>query len=408
MAYFQPANQRQPAPGEEENLTPLQKLARAKMNLPGAVGQPGAPAPGADPLASSSPPAAALQSQAPSPPIEGNAGAPSSPMKPIQRLAQLRMNAAPDLLSGAPAGGGPQMQAQMQGQPRPQAPGSSPFGGATVAGAIGFGGQPHAQAPAPGGVAVMGGNAVNPSMNVAGPAPTATTAPAVQSPADARAAAIAAAKQKSQAKMDAWKAAHPGMNYDGSAGGAPESLDQQQASDYQATADQLRADRAQALQNMAAASGLGGFGLSGASATLQSDTGRTQDRTAIQTLADLRTKQQDAKFKGVAEDALINDEEAASGVDINHDGTIGGPAASNQPGSISFNGGNNNGTETTTGVLIAKTPVTDAQRQPVPNGMHVDKIPDGAFVSGDAYLFSDGMYDYYQSAKDGSFHRVKR
>lgn len=101
-------------------------------------------------------------------------------------------------------------------------------------------------------------------------------------------------------------------------------LRMEQQKQMQALKDQEAADRAHAEQNAGAASGLGGFGLSGASATLQSDIGRTQDRTAAQAQGDLASQQATDQFRLVQRQAALNDLEVSEDRDLDGDGKVDG------------------------------------------------------------------------------------
>ena len=103
-----------------------------------------------------------------------------------------------------------------------------------------------------------------------------------------------------------------------------------QAATRKATEEQLAANRAQALQDVAARSGLGGLGLSGASASLLADTGRVQDRNAVLARAELDSAQRDDEWQAVQRNAVLSDLEAADGVDYNGDGRIGGTTQQEQ------------------------------------------------------------------------------
>lgn len=98
-----------------------------------------------------------------------------------------------------------------------------------------------------------------------------------------------------------------------------------QQKETQAATMQLAADKARALQNAGASAGLGGLGLSGASATLQGDIRATQDRNAITTLGNLATQQRTEQFQDQQRTAARWDLEQAENIDIDGDGNIGPP-----------------------------------------------------------------------------------
>jgi hypothetical protein len=108
-----------------------------------------------------------------------------------------------------------------------------------------------------------------------------------------------AAKQKAKAKSDAVNKLGP---------------------TEQAMLDELASSKAKQLQNAASTSGLGGFGLSGASATLQADTARVADRSNALALADFKAKEGLNAFNEIKRKAVIADLEEAEGRDIDGDG----------------------------------------------------------------------------------------
>lgn len=97
-----------------------------------------------------------------------------------------------------------------------------------------------------------------------------------------------------------------------------------QEKERQAQEGELRRIREQALADASARSGLGGFGLSGGSAALQSDIGRTQARTAAVARADLQRKQRDEQWQAQQREIALNDLEQAQDEDLDDDGLIGG------------------------------------------------------------------------------------
>lgn len=111
-------------------------------------------------------------------------------------------------------------------------------------------------------------------------------------------------------------------------------LKQRQEQERLAAQQELAAGKARALQNSAARSGMAGLGLSGGTSALQGDISRTQDRTAVQTMTDLTSRQreeqraqEDRTFTQQQQLAALNDMEAADGVDYNSDGSIDGRPA---------------------------------------------------------------------------------
>lgn len=91
-----------------------------------------------------------------------------------------------------------------------------------------------------------------------------------------------------------------------------------------AAEDELKVAKAKALQAANARASLGGLGLSGATSALNSDISRTQDRTAIEAMADLGRKQRDEDFQAIQRQAAIDDLEDAQDEDVDGDGFVNG------------------------------------------------------------------------------------
>jgi hypothetical protein len=89
-----------------------------------------------------------------------------------------------------------------------------------------------------------------------------------------------------------------------------------------AALDELEAGKAQALQDASARAGAGGFGLSGATAALQADIGRTQDRNKVLTMAEFDQRAKDQQFTDIQRRAALDDLESAADIDYNDDGLI--------------------------------------------------------------------------------------
>lgn len=89
-----------------------------------------------------------------------------------------------------------------------------------------------------------------------------------------------------------------------------------------AAAAELDAGKARALQDASARAGAGGFGLSGATAALQSDIGRVQDRNKVLTMAEFDKNAEDQKFTDIQRRAALDDLESAADIDYNDDGFI--------------------------------------------------------------------------------------
>lgn len=93
---------------------------------------------------------------------------------------------------------------------------------------------------------------------------------------------------------------------------------------YDSREADLKASKAQALQQAEARAGLGGMGLSGGTAALVGDVSRVQDRGINQDLYELAQAQQEARFKQQQQDAAIDEYEVTDDLDRNDDGMIAG------------------------------------------------------------------------------------
>lgn len=91
-----------------------------------------------------------------------------------------------------------------------------------------------------------------------------------------------------------------------------------------ATQAELKAGKAQAIQETRAKAGAAGMGLSGASAALESDVTRQQDRSIALAMAELDRMQRDDKFTAIQQQGAIMDIEDAYDVDMDGDGTVNG------------------------------------------------------------------------------------
>jgi len=89
-----------------------------------------------------------------------------------------------------------------------------------------------------------------------------------------------------------------------------------------AAAAELDAGKAKALQDASARAGAGGFGLSGATAALQADIGKVQDRNKVLTMAEFDKRARDEAFADLQRDAVTDDIESAADIDYNDDGLI--------------------------------------------------------------------------------------
>lgn len=104
-------------------------------------------------------------------------------------------------------------------------------------------------------------------------------------------------------------------------------IDTRQERERQAFADELESRRAEAMQQAQARAGLGGMGLSGATAALTSDIGRQEARAGDIAMADLARRQQQETFDELRRQASIWAFEEEFGVDLDGDGSEGNPEA---------------------------------------------------------------------------------
>jgi hypothetical protein len=102
-------------------------------------------------------------------------------------------------------------------------------------------------------------------------------------------------------------------------------IDTRQERERQAFADELEARRAEAMQQAQARAGLGGMGLSGATAELTADIGRQEARAGDIAMADLARRQQQETFDELRRQASIWTFEEEFGVDLDGDGNYGAP-----------------------------------------------------------------------------------
>lgn len=102
-------------------------------------------------------------------------------------------------------------------------------------------------------------------------------------------------------------------------------IDTRQERERQAFADELEARRAEAMQQAQARAGLGGMGLSGATAELAADIGRQEARAGDIAMADLARRQQQETFDELRRQASIWTFEEEFGVDLDEDGNYGTP-----------------------------------------------------------------------------------
>jgi len=104
-------------------------------------------------------------------------------------------------------------------------------------------------------------------------------------------------------------------------------IDTRQERERQAFADELAARKAEQQQQAEARAGLGGMGLSGATAELTADIGRQEARAGDIAMADLGRRQQQETFDELRRQASIWGFEEEFGVDLDGDGSEGNPEA---------------------------------------------------------------------------------
>ena len=100
-------------------------------------------------------------------------------------------------------------------------------------------------------------------------------------------------------------------------------IDARQERERQAFADELAARKAEQQQQAEARAGLGGMGLSGATAELTADIGRQAERAGDIAMADLGRRQQQETFDELRRQASIWTFEEEFGVDLDGDGKFG-------------------------------------------------------------------------------------
>lgn len=297
------------APGAALAATKPQVSATASTPVPPAKPVADAPADDFDHLASIRVGAAAAPKPAPAPVAPAAAPQAQVAPKPVAQtddltaLAQIRaaqpapaaMNFAPPPINQPPAINPGTLTPE---KPTPASAPSTPIGAAPPASAANV--TPQApQAPY-----------VPPSAPQAGPPTSQHAQDAVQAAAQAKADQVAAqtAPSSSSPDMDALAAFRA-----------------EQTKAREAEVQQLGIDKATALQNAAAASGLGGMGLSGASAALQSNIRSSQDRNAALTLSQFDNNQQTQDFNNLQRQAAIWDMEQALNTKLDGDNSIGPP-----------------------------------------------------------------------------------
>lgn len=288
------------APADDFDHLASIRVKQADPQGPTNISTPLAPKPVAQPAPSPTPvaPAAAPQTQvAPKPAVQTD---------DLSALAQIRaaqpapaaMNFAPPPINQPPVINPGTLTPE---KPAPAPAPSTPIGAAPPASAANVTPQTP-QAPY-----------VPPSAPQTGP-PASTPAYDAAIQAKAQAAADAA----TAAKAPAPNSSTPDMD-------ALAAFRAEQTKAREAEVQQLGIDKATALQNAAASSGLGGMGLSGASAALQSNIRSSQDRNAALTLSQFDNNQQTQDFNQLQRQAAIWDLEQSENADLDGDGHKGPP-----------------------------------------------------------------------------------
>ena len=109
-------------------------------------------------------------------------------------------------------------------------------------------------------------------------------------------------------------------------------IDARQERERQAFADELAARKAEQQQQAEARAGLGGMGLSGATAELTADIGRQAERAGDIAMADLGRRQQQETFDELRRQASIWAFEEEFKVDLDGDGNEGAPPTQQERG----------------------------------------------------------------------------
>ena len=109
-------------------------------------------------------------------------------------------------------------------------------------------------------------------------------------------------------------------------------IDARQERERQAFADELAARKAEQQQQAEARAGLGGMGLSGATAELTADIGRQAERAGDIAMADLGRRQQQETFDELRRQASIWAFEEEFNVDLDGDGNEGAPPTQQERG----------------------------------------------------------------------------
>jgi hypothetical protein len=113
----------------------------------------------------------------------------------------------------------------------------------------------------------------------------------------------------------------------------------------------LKAGKAQALQQADARAGLSGAGLSGAAASTRANIGRAQDRESSRELTELGRSQRDEEWQGTQRDIALRQLEEEEDRDLDGDGTVDGDPAQ---GLIGDGNPENNPVDETTRALTGK------------------------------------------------------
>lgn len=183
-----------------------------------------------------------------------------------------------------------------------------------------------------------------------------------------------------------------------------------------AAAAEMKAGKAKALMMANARAQLAGMGLSGATAALEGDISRTQDRSAVLADAELARNQRDegredrrleseetradadAAFLAMQRKLAVNLLEEQSGQDEDGDGDVNDVTSEEQRKADLLE-------------EIARKRLAPDGSQRIPlNNADADSlaaIPEGPYKTGTTYMGSDREYDYFENA-GGGYYKVRR
>lgn len=188
--------------------------------------------------------------------------------------------------------------------------------------------------------------------------------------------------------------------------------------------DDLRAqqahERAQALEQIAARSGLGGFGLSGAAGSMQTDASNSIDRGQRQQVNDLYKELTDEDWQRLQHGAEMKQAEMQMNQDLDGDHTVAGVPVDDKTGD-----GHPDDFDWNSGHKAPPPKPADANGDTVPDYKENNSYGDAAkqftgnpdeyadrsnqtAAAWDHYVGSDGQYDYYIQGADSWDGKVKK